>query len=1132
MKKILLPVILITAAITGMPLRLIRFTFSLFLILLGVTYFMVATAEGVEIHFPSSEDPKVTFTLTGLKGYNSADARNAINKGMFGDYLKGLTLAKIGGKRHYGVGDSNVDANEAVLLTVTEVNIGEDEAVLFTGAATQGYGDEDSSDFICYDVSDNDVVHSEFDRKGKRNRWFRSAQFLEKGDIIILAAGASGKPQWRFMKAYAKVTKKKTQGGKWRVIPEDPRFPTDDVIVAYCDVTDARYELPANTEKQDCTAAIQAALDDAIAAGGGTVFLPEGKYRVEGTLNFYPNVFLRGRWREITAENELAGSLIMVHSKTDQPTIKLKGAGCGLRDLSFWRPDQKVTKDTASEHPFIITSEASPVTLENINLINPYNGIDLSRSGTCCLRGLYGSPLNVGLTADRSFAVSRYDSIHFSPDYWTWSGLPGSPGKDGAHRSYMKNHGTAVNIKEMDGFYFGFSKISGFKKGLHFEKGASGDDASGEISYVSVTDCYDALYVDDSKGFLIVGSAFEGSNYGIWGKDNTKYELLSCTVKGGNKAISIKNGAAKLVNCKVSGEKNITGRRTSFSEHTYAEKMPVYNNKYNRVRKPTKTTLFNVKDYGAKGNRFSDDTKAFQAAIAAAKKNLGGIVLVPDGEYRITDNLDLGKGIELRGNAGGRLITNGKPGQELGSLIFIEVAEGDEDDTAFVTMGDGSGLRGIGFFYPRQDFKNFKQYPFMIRANGKNNYIIDCSGANPYLGAELNGDDHLVEYSFLGGMRKTYQANNCSGGRIQNVHIKPDFWRSVWLPGCPKSPDLEQFKWEVNKIYETITLKNCDNYTLQSIFNHSSGTFATIDNSSGQSLMIGGEQQVHGYAFKNGAKSFDLIASKCNINVIGDRKGTSGIKLLPSFKGQVRLLACETMGTSDETWHVDGGHLFTQLSFITGPCARAAANIFCGPKGKITMQSSGARSHFAAFENKGRVSMKDCLFSFGFLNSAADAYRTDNKFETIFALADLNQKDPKMYGLELDMKNINKEEAMSIVGGKNPKDGRRLVSVRSTDGSYRLKVTDPDFKAGLKKDLSIVMEFYLDTDCTLKTHYRTKSGMKAGEPKKFLNAKTTKWFRHTVKINDAHFGSEEDIRIDFDGKPPLLAMVAIVSSEQ
>ncbi len=76
------------------------------------------------------------------------------------------------------------------------------------------------------------------------------------------------------------------------------------------------------------------------------------------------------------------------------------------------------------------------------------------------------------------------------------------------------------------------------------------------------------------------------------------------------------------------------------------------------------------------------------------------------------------------------------------------------------------------------------------------------------------------------------------------------------------------------------------------------------------------------------------------------------------------------------------------------------------------------------------------------------------------------------------------------------------------------------------------MEFYLDTDCTLKPHYRTKSGMKAGKPKKFVHAKNPKWLRHTIKINDAHFSSKEDIRIEFDGKPPLLAMVAIVSSEQ
>ena len=70
--------------------------------------------------------------------------------------------------------------------------------------------------------------------------------------------------------------------------------------------------------------------------------------------------------------------------------------------------------------------------------------------------------------------MSRYDSIHFSPDYWTWSRLPGSPPKGGAHAAYMRQHGTGLHIYEMDGFYAGFSTISGYQKGLHFERGVSG----------------------------------------------------------------------------------------------------------------------------------------------------------------------------------------------------------------------------------------------------------------------------------------------------------------------------------------------------------------------------------------------------------------------------------------------------------------------------------------------------------------------------------------------------------------------------------------------------------------------------------------------------------------------------------
>jgi len=43
------------------------------------------------------------------------------------------------------------------------------------------------------------------------------------------------------------------------------------------------------------------------------------------------------------------------------------------------------------------------------------------------------------------------------------------------------------------------------------------------------------------------------------------------------------------------------------------------------------TSFVNVKDFGAKGNGKTDDTKAFKAALAAMKNNNGGIVYAPTG---------------------------------------------------------------------------------------------------------------------------------------------------------------------------------------------------------------------------------------------------------------------------------------------------------------------------------------------------------------------------------------------------------------------------------------------------------------------------------------------------------------------
>lgn len=62
---------------------------------------------------------------------------------------------------------------------------------------------------------------------------------------------------------------------------------------------------------------------------------------------------------------------------------------------------------------------------------------------------------------------------------------------------------------------------------------------------------------------------------------------------------------------------------------------------------PDVPTVANVRDFGAKGDGVADDTKAFQAAIAATGR---GAVLVPAGRYKITDYLRITKsGVVLRG---------------------------------------------------------------------------------------------------------------------------------------------------------------------------------------------------------------------------------------------------------------------------------------------------------------------------------------------------------------------------------------------------------------------------------------------------------------------------------------------------
>lgn len=61
---------------------------------------------------------------------------------------------------------------------------------------------------------------------------------------------------------------------------------------------------------------------------------------------------------------------------------------------------------------------------------------------------------------------------------------------------------------------------------------------------------------------------------------------------------------------------------------------------------------YNVKDYGAYGNGFSDDTAGIQSAIDAAYEGGGGLVELPFGKYVLKGSVNLRSGVHLRGDNG------------------------------------------------------------------------------------------------------------------------------------------------------------------------------------------------------------------------------------------------------------------------------------------------------------------------------------------------------------------------------------------------------------------------------------------------------------------------------------------------
>ena len=490
-------------------------------------------------------------------------------------------------------------------------------------------------------------------------------------------------------------------------------YPTDDVVVADIIATQAPYYADA-TGETDCTAVLQRALDDCAANGGGTVFLPVGRYLVTGNVYIKPFVTLRGDWQDPDAGTDY-GTIIIARPESADikcPALFDVGASGGAVGLTVWYPDQSMDDVKPYPYTFYVNGDRDYMlhTLHNITLLNAYRGIGLC---SACEDGVYqchelttidnvkGTCLYEGLNSHNCADVDVYKTIHIQNKYWLAAGEKfNAPEKD-ALDAYTRANATGMLLGDLEWPEIADIKISDCKYGIHLVRGIR-VQFNASFYKTEVRNCDYAYYAEKDAvwarganwGVSFAQSVLEGSKYAAYYTGKAILEMHHVSVKG---PVTVRNL-----------QKTFSSPIEIALDKTCAKPAPV---------------LYIVQ---ADRTGRTDASAAVQEKLDAAAAT-GGIVYLPGGMYRFESPVTVPAGVELRGSSA--VASRDQSGNSNGTLILSFYGYAENDRPLVTLAGNGAGVRGMRFDYPEnapvEGSASFRATSPCIYSQAENVYIVN-----------------------------------------------------------------------------------------------------------------------------------------------------------------------------------------------------------------------------------------------------------------------------------------------------------------------------------------------------------------------------------------------------------------------
>jgi uncharacterized protein YjdB len=599
----------------------------------------------------------------------------------------------------------------------------------------------------------------------KSNHKAQALRAIRLGCIFLLIASAASAQDWKLI---------------------NTEYPTIDNVVAAYSVADFGVTGDGVT---DVTQQFQTLLNQLGALGGGTLFVPEGKYVIKGNLLMPKGITLRGEWKRPEKGLPVVGTIIMAYAgkgnEEATPFITMEPSSA-VMDMTFWYPEQS----SANILPYPPTIEMGKpnyfgnenCNAKNITLINAYSGIVFSRKngGTCpTINGVYGTPLSRGIEIDNIVDVGRIERIDFSPDYWAGSGLPNSPSLDGDHNAWIYENGTGIVMRRNDWSYTCFINIHGYNKGFHAVESITsiGAQPNGHHYAMTFTKCKTGIAISaaNSVGLMCTGINIIKCETGIAIENSASgvVQLHTCSIDATKYAIVTGELASTRVmvlqSTITNGEVNASGGTFTVTDSDFSNPAPqiriaknaraiITGNRFSQAVQIKETSIFrNIIDHAPVSMKQLPDI--FEIAPETHKPTRIQLYRATDAPYNAvadgsTDNTIAIQSTLDKAAADGGGVVFLPPGKykvlghlvipsnvELkgsvdisttptgpGSILEVYADKNNPAGEPFLKLSENSGIRGVVFNYPEQlitQLPGVAKYPYCIQATGINTYMIN-----------------------------------------------------------------------------------------------------------------------------------------------------------------------------------------------------------------------------------------------------------------------------------------------------------------------------------------------------------------------------------------------------------------------